>query len=99
MSNETDSARDVVVGEALLRDAIVTGAQANAYAGMLAVISQTGIRVQTDAGSWPLPDGDYVVLMLRNPSGEAPRCAWLRTEPDSANAEPETAAEAPNATA
>lgn len=45
--------------------------------GMLSITGQSSLKVVTDEGTWPLPAGDYIVLMLPAPVGDK-GVRWLR---------------------
>lgn len=64
-----------VTGEQLAA-AVVNAAKAG-FMGMLSVTGQSSLKVVTDEGTWPLPAGDYIVLMLPRPTGES-GVRWLR---------------------
>lgn len=57
--------------------AAVVEAAKDGFMGMLSVTGQTSLKVTTDEGTWPLPAGDYIVLMLPQPVGDK-GVRWLR---------------------
>lgn len=64
-----------VTGEQLA--AAVVNAAREGFMGMLSITGQSSLKVTTDEGTWPLPEGDYVVLMLPKPTGDK-GVRWLR---------------------
>lgn len=64
-----------VTGEQLAA-AVVNAAKAG-FMGMLSITGQSSLKIQTDEGTWPLPAGDYIVLMLPQPVGDK-GVRWLR---------------------
>lgn len=63
-----------------IADAVKARADGEGFLGMMTLVGQTGIKVQTEAGSFPLPDGDYVILLLKADLPGDPRVAWIRAE-------------------
>lgn len=59
-----------------LAAAVVEAAQ-DGFMGMLSIAGQSSLKVTTDEGTWPLPAGDYIVLMLPKPVGDK-GVRWLR---------------------
>lgn len=58
-----------------LKRAVVEQAE-NGFMGMLVVQGQGAIKIQTEGGAYPLPDADYVILMLPTATDDK-RVAWL----------------------
>lgn len=78
MEQKTDSLGSATVSADVLKRAVIEQAE-KGFLGMLALVGQSGIKIQTDGGAYPLPDADYVVLMLAKTTGDT-RVAWLRVE-------------------
>lgn len=81
-SSQPSEALEAVVAPSVLAEAVKQRADETGFAGMLAVVGQPGkLRIVTDAGNYPLPEGyDYIVLMLAKPEEGEPTVAWLRAE-------------------
>ena len=77
MSRRKDLGGATVSAEQL-KQAVIEQA-GSGFLGMLSLVGQTGVKVQTEGGSYPLPDADYIVLMLAKPTG-AKRVGWVRVE-------------------
>lgn len=73
--NAPDAYNISVTGEQLA--AAVVNAAKDGFMGMLSVAGQSSLKVVTDEGTWPLPAGDYIVLMLPKPVGDK-GVRWLR---------------------
>lgn len=73
--NAPDASDISVTGEQLAT-AVINAAK-DGFMGMLSVAGQASLKVVTDEGTWPLPAGDYIVLMLPKPVGDK-GVRWLR---------------------
>lgn len=73
--NAPDASNISVTGEQLA--AAVTNAAKDGFMGMLSVTGQSSLKVTTDEGTWALPAGDYIILMLPQPIGDKD-VRWLR---------------------
>lgn len=81
-ASKSSQPSEAVVAPSVLAEAVKQRADETGFAGMLAVVGQPGkLRIVTDAGNYPLPEGyDYIVLMLAKPEEGEPTVAWLRAE-------------------
>lgn len=73
--NAPDASNISVTGEQLA--AAVVNAAKDGFMGMMSVAGQSSLKITTDEGTWPLPAGDYIVLMLPKPVGDK-GVRWLR---------------------